>query len=653
MRKRANRAAGRLRTARVRASRRVVAHAAPLATALLLGPVETALAHTKGSSSAGGGTIGEVVGGTIVSLLLIAGMVLLSVQYRRGGANRLRRVGAWSERHTALPAWAALPLQVQGISLITAVFGMYWDISTHLDAGRDPGPFANASHYFILAGLFGIVFAGVLAVILPDRDRPGPASVKVPKGGWYAPVGGCLVLLCGLIALSGFPLDDVWHRIFGQDVTLWGPTHLLLFGAAALSVIGALVLYEEGRRAANQASQRPAADARWFRRLGPIALCGALLIGMSTYQGEFDFAVPQFRLVLHPIMLMLAASIALVTARVYFGRGGAVFAALFFILVRGVLTLLVSGAFGHTLLHFPVYLVEALVVEAVALKFSTRRPAVFGAAAGALVGTAGLAAEWAWSYLWFTVEWGPSLLPEGVVAGFLTAVAGGIIGGHIGNALNAGEPDTSLRAKLVPALAGLTIVGVAIYAVPITINPGPPPQATVELTEVTPPPERHVRAIVRLNPPNAAENAHWFMTTAWQGNEHRAVVENLTPIAPGVFRADQPIPVHGSWKVTLRLHNGSSVDGLPIFMPADPDIPAAEVPATPTFTRAFVNDKVLLQREQKPGVPEGLKIFAYVTVLLVAILLIAALTAGLRRFQVRNARVEEPAAAGDPAAVGS
>ena len=26
---------------------------------------------------------------------------------------------------------------------------------------------------------------------------------------------------CGMYALIGFPLDDVWHRIFGQDVTLW------------------------------------------------------------------------------------------------------------------------------------------------------------------------------------------------------------------------------------------------------------------------------------------------------------------------------------------------------------------------------------------------------------------------------------------------
>ena len=57
---------------------------------------------------------------------------------------------------------------------------MYWDISLHIDQGRDPGPLANPAHYFILAGLFGVLLAGVLGIALPKapdpdlvRDRPG------------------------------------------------------------------------------------------------------------------------------------------------------------------------------------------------------------------------------------------------------------------------------------------------------------------------------------------------------------------------------------------------------------------------------------------------------------------------------------------------
>ena len=41
-----------------------------------------------------------------------------------------------------------------------------------------------------------------------------------------------MLFACASFSLLGFPLDDGWHRIFGQDVTLWGPTHLMLIGGA-------------------------------------------------------------------------------------------------------------------------------------------------------------------------------------------------------------------------------------------------------------------------------------------------------------------------------------------------------------------------------------------------------------------------------------
>ena len=58
-----------------------------------------------------------------------------------------------------------------------------------------------------------------------------------------------LICACGAFSLIGFPLDDVWHRLFGQDVTLWGPTHLMLIGGAAMTLVGIAVLTVEGLRA--------------------------------------------------------------------------------------------------------------------------------------------------------------------------------------------------------------------------------------------------------------------------------------------------------------------------------------------------------------------------------------------------------------------
>ena len=94
-------------------------------------------------------------------------------------------------RVAGLPGWAALPSALATASLLTALFGMYWDISLHIDHGRDPGPLANPAHYLILVGLFGIFAAGFLAMCLP-MEKPGPTAVRITDD-WYAPLGGVLI----------------------------------------------------------------------------------------------------------------------------------------------------------------------------------------------------------------------------------------------------------------------------------------------------------------------------------------------------------------------------------------------------------------------------------------------------------------------------
>ena len=41
-----------------------------------------------------------------------------------------------------------------------------------------------------------------------------------------------------------------------------------------------------------------------------------MLIALSTFQLEFDLGVPQFQLIFQPMLIMLAAGVALVAARV-------------------------------------------------------------------------------------------------------------------------------------------------------------------------------------------------------------------------------------------------------------------------------------------------------------------------------------------------
>src|SRR3954453_7456893 len=351
----------------------------------------TTLASAAGGP-AGGAAVDQVAIASGMAAVSTGTLLWLIAGHRSGRVTLLGGAAAYARRVSGLPGWASLPAGFAMVSLLVALLGMYWDISLHIDNGRDPGPLANPAHYLILAGLFGVFAAGALAVALPKGDKcPGPAAVRITDG-WYAPVGGLLMAACGAFALVGFPLDDVWHRLFGQDVTLWGPTHLMLIGGAGMTVIGQGVLLAEGMRRRGPRNERREGISR-VTAVRRVSLMGGLLIGLSTFQGEFDFGVPQYRLVLQPFLIALAAGAALVAARLWIGPGGAFGAVGFFLAVRGIISLVVGGLFGETTPSVPLYVPEALCVELAGLVLA-RRPLAFGAASGVFVGTAGMAAEW-------------------------------------------------------------------------------------------------------------------------------------------------------------------------------------------------------------------------------------------------------------------
>src|SRR3954470_2512618 len=196
---------------------------------------------------AGGAAIGQVVIATSFATAATAGLLWLMQTYRSGRNRVLAQAAALPEGVSGGPGWARLAAGIGGGALFIALLGMYWDISLHIDNGRDPGPLANPAHYLILFGLYGIFASGCLAIAMPT-ERPGAGAIRITRD-WYAPVGGVLIAACGAFALIGFPLDDMWHRLFGQDVTLWGPTHLMLFGGASMTLVGQAVLLQEGMRA--------------------------------------------------------------------------------------------------------------------------------------------------------------------------------------------------------------------------------------------------------------------------------------------------------------------------------------------------------------------------------------------------------------------
>ncbi|HEV7187148.1 MAG TPA: hypothetical protein VGN28_04580 [Blastococcus sp.] len=590
------------------------------------------------SKPAGGAAFGEVIIASIIGLgltVLVLGLVWL---HRSGRSQILTRAGTRLGKATGVPPWVALPTVLTTASLLCALFGMLWDISLHIDVGRDPGPLANPAHYFILFGLFGVFAGGIFACAMPLGEKPGPAAVHFIKG-WDVPVGGLLLTGAGFYALLGFPLDDIWHRLFGQDVTLWGPTHLMLITGAGLSIIGLLILEQEGHGglSSDDGDRKVGQLTRFVRQASAM---GGLLLGLSVFQGEYDFDVEQFRLVLSPFMIAGAAGLALVAARLFIGRGGALAATAFFLVVRGVIALLVGPILGQVTPTFPLYLGSAILVELLALSVPLlRRPLPFGAVAGVLIGTVGFATEYGWSHIRATLPWGTDILVEGV----LMAVVGGVAGGLLGGLLAAG-----LRRRLPSRAVARTVVVGCVVALAACVTNGliatvPKLQATFGIENATDNP-RTANITVQLDPANALDDPSWVQITSWQGQG--LLVDPLEKTGEGQYRTTQPIPIHDDWKALLRLHDGRMLSAVPIYLPKDPAIPADEIKATDGMTRQAIPEIKILQRElTKSG--GGLWLFANLVVLICALALIAAISWGVARYAHR-ASAQDPFAQPSP-----
>ncbi|SNT49454.1 hypothetical protein SAMN05443665_103587 [Actinomadura meyerae] len=581
------------------------------------------LAGQAPAKPAGGAALDQIIIASAGAAALTAVLLVLGWGHRTGRLTVLARLARQAERGPGrgTAGWAALPLQVALVSLLVALLGMYWDISLHISHGRDEGPLANAAHYPILVGLFGIFTSGVLAVVLPKGERPGAAAVRVTRD-WYAPAGGVLLAAAGFYALLGFPLDDVWHRIFGQDVTLWGPTHLMLIGGAGLSLVAMMVLEREGRRARPGAGGPPG----WVRYARRCMLGGGLLIGLSVFQAEYDFGVPQFRLVHQPLLIALAAGCALVAVRLWAGRGSALAAVAFYMLVRGGVSVVVAGVIGELWAAVPLYAAEAVCVEAAALLLA-RRPLAAGAVSGLLIGTAGFGAEYAYGQAAFRLPWTPDILAEGM----LMAVAGGVAGGLCGALLAEGLAGRFPRPAVARGLFAAAILAVsAAVANGLVIDVPDGRTATVTLTDVRgDAAHRTASARVEFSPAGAVDGPAWLTVTGWQGKGLH--VDHLVRERAGVYRTSAPMPLHGDWKTLIRLHDGRTLAGVPVYLPADPAIGAGPVPATERFTRQVQSERSILQRELKTDVPGWLWALCSAVVLACTLVLVLALGWGVAR----------------------
>ena len=588
-------------------------------------------AASPDSAPVGGAALDQVIGLSIAAGVVTALLLGIAWAHRTHRIEWFQKLGESIGGRLGEPGWVAIPQLFVASSLVVALLGFLWDVSLHAGRGRDEGPLANPAHYLILYGLFALFIAGMSAIVWPrDGQKPGIAAVRITRT-WYAPVAGIFIAACGLYALIGFPLDDVWHRLFGQDVTLWGPTHLMLIGGAGLSTAGIILLHREAEFSAEFEASKNVVSSQVMHKLTLAMAFGGLLIGLSVFQAEFDFGIAQFRMVFAPLMIAGAAALALVAARLYGGPGVALFAAFFFLITRGIVSFVVTDVFGSVHHVFPLYLGSAVIIELLALTRLKDKPLAFGAIGGFLVATVGFVTELAWDDLVYAFPWPRDIWVESLLMSVPVAVGTGLCGALFAMGLRGQLP----RSRAV----GRTIVIGTIVVTAVAVGNGlyatvpKDASARIETTQVGTAEDPLITTKITVEPKNLIDDhPTWVQILAWQGGGSNGVQsDRLRRTGQNTWESTKPMPVGGSWKTLLRVQDGRMLTAVPIFLPADEALGAKEVPASANIDRPFQPEIEILQRERNFDAPSWLWGFANLVVLLCSLAILAGISVAVAR----------------------
>lgn len=215
------------------------------------------------------------------------------------GERLLRRTAAW----------------IMLLCLLQGELGAVWDREWHFYVGRDQ--FWTPPHTLIYLSVTG---AGLiaLAVVLAETVRyykgtPGvddSSTVRIFKV-FHAPLGFIIAGFGALQTLAAAPLDNYWHNLYGIDVALWAPFHMMGVTGGIIGTLGMAYVF------ASEAAIGREAGLPYNRFLGLCLLeWGALFIlaGLMNFTliGFLQFPIATFGLLQIPTYaLALAASGAL------------------------------------------------------------------------------------------------------------------------------------------------------------------------------------------------------------------------------------------------------------------------------------------------------------------------------------------------------
>ena len=147
----------------------------------------------------------------------------------------------------SLRAISTLRLVLGLTALLGAIIfleGTSWDIQWHTFIGRDRT--LISPHIMMLSGVALSGISGLLSVLIESwwaRRNTSIASYSVGFAEIFSgPLGAYIVGFMALMAAVAFPLDAYWHALYGIDVAIWAPFHIMFIASMGLVALGTVYM---------------------------------------------------------------------------------------------------------------------------------------------------------------------------------------------------------------------------------------------------------------------------------------------------------------------------------------------------------------------------------------------------------------------------
>jgi len=299
-------------------------------------------------------------------------------------------------------------------AIFMGLFGVYWDVGHHATLGREF--FWIPPHLLIYAGTALFFCASLCGLLLTCRRARSFRAALAARAGQ----GFVVAMLGSIVQVSAAPLDDLWHRLYGLDVTVWSPPHLMGVAGALVGIYGMTCALGAGVPRGERRGTPTIAEVN-------VVLLFAAALSLSTFAfGRLDFRLEMRDALFYPLLAGPLAAIPLVAAARYVGRFGAATAvALVYTVFRFVALQIFVGMGAFENPAPPIFLLAPALAVDLALPAMKGR----GVLLAALVfGPALVLGEWAFRATLDIPNWEPLEVVASLAVITLTAAAGALAG---------------------------------------------------------------------------------------------------------------------------------------------------------------------------------------------------------------------------------